>query len=477
MFLCIQNDIVLIRKLLLLIFCFPFLSCETSSTNGSDETWIGGQIINPKSDYVVFLKDNKVLDTLKLDSKNFFHYKSDSIKPGLYSFRHHEYQIFYLEPGDSLMLRVNTVDFDESLTYTGKGAARNNLLMDLFLMNESENTLMPALYRLSPADFQDKIDSLRDERMDLFNDYVENQGLCSDFKKVAMANINYDYFSKKELYTSANAMNMNLKPEDFPTEFYSYRDEIDFGNEELRAYYPYYRFLNRYFDNLAHNQNQNTGKYLNRNSFDHNYHKMKIIDSLVECDILKNNLLYTCARRYLVNAKDIDNEKQMVAMFKGTNTNEKHHMEIEKLADRTMQLTPGNTLPNIMLVSYDNVMKDVHTIINRPTVLYFWSAESVKHFKNLHSRAAELKSKYPEYDFKGINTDTHFKKWKEVVYKAGYNPLHEYQLENIKDAEQKLLINSINKAIIVDENGIILDGHTNLFSPTIEENLLGYLNL
>jgi hypothetical protein len=122
-------------------------------------------------------------------------------------------------------------------------------------------------------------------------------------------------------------------------------------------------------------------------------------------------------------------------------------------------------------------MKDVHTIINRPTVLYFWSAESVKHFKNLHSRAAELKSKYPEYDFKGINTDTHFKKWKEVVYKSGYNPMHEYQLENIKDAEQKLLINSINKAIIVDENGIILDGHTNLFSPTIEENLLGYLNL
>ena len=130
-----------------------------------------------------------------------------------------------------------------------------------------------------------------------------------------------------------------------------------------------------------------------------------------------------------------------------------------------------------MLVNYDNVMKDVHSIINKPTVLYFWSAESVKHFRNLHSRAAELKSKYPEYDFKGINTDTHFKKWKEVVYKSGYNTHHEYQLDNVKDAEQKLLINSMNKAIIVDKDGIILDGHSNLFSPTIEENLLGYLNL
>ena len=142
-----------------------------------------------------------------------------------------------------------------------------------------------------------------------------------------------------------------------------------------------------------------------------------------------------------------------------------------------MQLTPGKTLPNVMLVSHDNVMKDIHTIINRPTVLYFWSAESVKHFKNLHSRAAELKSKYPEYDFIGINTDTHFKKWKEVVTKSGYNTAHEYQLENIKDAEQKLLINSMNKAIIVDRKGTIRDGHTNLFSPTIEDNLLGFLNI
>jgi len=467
----------LIRKLLLFTLCLPLLSCETGSERRSDSTWIGGEIVNPKGDYVLLLKDNKVLDTIELDSKNFFRYKSDSIKPGLYSFRHNEYQIFYLEPGDSLMLRVNTVDFDESLTYSGIGAARNNLLMDLFLMNESENTLMPTLYRLSPAMFEEKIDSLRDIRMNLYNDYTKNQDLCSDFKKIALANIDYDYYSKKELYTSANAMNPNLSQEDFPSHFYDYRKEIDFGSAELRSYYPYYRFLNRYFDNLAHNKNKHTEDFLNRNSYYHNFHKMKIIDSIVECDILKNNLLYTCARRYLINAKDVENEKQMVAMFKGMNTNEKHHSEIEQLADRTMQLTPGNVLPNVMLVSYDNVMKDVHSIINRPTVLYFWSAESVKHFKNLHSRAAELKSKYPEYDFIGVNTDTHFKKWREVVTKAGYSTVHEYQLENIKDAEKKLLINSTNKAIIVDKNGEIRDGHTNLFSPTIEENLLGFLNI
>jgi hypothetical protein len=426
---------------------------------------------------VVFLKDNQVIDTVKLDSENFFKFSTGCIAPGLYSFTHNEYQIFYLEPGDSLMLRVNTADFDESLSYSGKGSAENNLLIELFLMNESENTLMPSLYRLSPAEFEKKIDSLRDVRMALYNEYDKNQKLRKGFKPIAMANIDYDYYSKKELYTSANAANPLLKPEDFPKDFYAYRANIDFGNAALRSYYPYYRFLNRYFDNLANRKYAAPGSYMNRNSYEHNYYKIKIIDSLVKCDTLKNNLLKTSTRRYLINGKDAENEKRIVELFKQANTSPAHHAEISKLAASTMLLTPGHKIPNVLVVNYENVMKDLHSIVKRPTVLYFWSSESVKHFKNLHSRSAELKAKYPEYDFIGINTDTHFKKWKDVVRKSGYQELQEYQLENVKDAEIKLLINSMNKAIIIDKNSMILDGHTNLFSPNIEENLLGYLNM
>ena len=43
--------------------------------------------------------------------------------------------------------------------------------------------------------------------------------------------------------------------------------------------------------------------------------------------------------------------------------------------------------------------------------------------------------------------------------------------------QRKLLINSVNKAIILDRKGYILDANTNLFSPIFEESLLGYLNI
>lgn len=468
---------VLIRKLLLAFLVLPFFSCDSGKDKQDELTWIGGQIVNPKSDFVVILKDNEVIDTARLDSNNFFKFSSGCMPPGLYSFTHNEYQIFYIEPGDSLMLRVNTTDFDESLTYSGKGSPENNLLIDLFLINEQENTLMPSLYRLPPAEFEKKLDSLKQIRMALYEEYDELHNLRKGFKPIAMANINYDLYSKKELYTSANSSNPNLKPEEYPKNFYAYRDKIEFGNKNLRTFYPYYRFLNRYFDNLAHNRTSGNDTYINRHGFEHNYHKIKVIDSLVKCDTLKNNLLRTSTRRYLINAKNAEEEKRIVETFKASNTNPAHHAEISRLAESTMLLTPGNKIPNVVLVNYENVTSDLHTVVKKPTVLYFWSAQSVKHFKNLHTRAAELKDKYPEYDFIGINTDSHFKKWQEVLRKAGYTKLKEYQLENLRDAEMKLLINSMNKAIILDSKGIILDGHTNLFSPSIEDNLLGYLNM
>ncbi|MFT5239001.1 MAG: hypothetical protein ACI9M9_002619, partial [Flavobacteriaceae bacterium] len=107
------------KKLLLLIFSISIISCNSSEERAVDYSWIGGEIVNPHSDYVLLFKNNYLLDTIKLNSKNFFSYKTENKKGNLYSFRNGEFQIFYLEPGDSLMLRVNTIDFDESLSYSG----------------------------------------------------------------------------------------------------------------------------------------------------------------------------------------------------------------------------------------------------------------------------------------------------------------------------------------------------------------------
>ena len=462
----------MIKKLLLLLFCISIISCNNSNECAIDYSWVGGEIVNPHSEYVLLFKNNNLLDTIQLDDKNFFSYKTENNKGNLYSFRNGEFQIFYLEPGDSLMLRVNTIDFDESLSYSGKGGKKNTFLMELFLKNEMDRKLVTNWYALAPQEYEFKLDSLKEIQTNLYNEFVAKEQPTQEFMEISKASIEYAYKANKELYTTINFM--KLKSEEAPYEgFYDYRNEIDLGSEALQSYYPYYYFLDWYLDNLSFEAYFKEEK-LNRKSFTHKYHKLKIIDSLISHDSLRNNMLYSLTRRSLVNGSNPEEDIQMLSLFLEHNSNPKQHAEIIELAKATIQLTQGKKIPNVLLVTPENTVKDLHSVLRKPTVLFFWSSLSVKQYRNMHSKAAELSKEHPEYDFIGINTDTHFKKWRSIVLQAGYDRTSEFQFEDIEDAKKKLVINSSNKAIIINKNGSILQNNSSLFSTNINSILLGY---
>ncbi len=467
----------MIKKLLLLITVLLLVSsCNNKKKDGNLLTYVGGEIVNPKGDYVVFYKGEQFLDSVKLDENNHFLFKAKDIKPGIYSFSHKEYQVFYLEPADSLMLRVNTLDFDESLSYTGIGAERNNFLMDMFLHNEAEIELMPKLYKLPPLEFEKALDSLKLYRTEIYKDFVAKKEPEDLFKEVAEASIDYDYYSKKEIYITANERKKGFETYfEIPESFFSYRKNIDFGSEKLRSYFPYYRFLFRYFDNVALLENGESD-YYKRNSSEHNLHKIELINTTITNDSLKNSLVKSITGRYLLNCNEKESQEKILTLFLKVNNNKKHQEEIIEVAKSSMKLTPGNKISNLVLISTENTIKDLHTIINKPTVFYLWSSKSVSHYKNIHYKVTELNSKYPEYDFIGINIDSNYNDWLQIINKYGYSKGKEYQFENIKKAEKELVIYTVNKAIIVDKKGNIINGSTNLFNTNIEEILLGYLN-
>ncbi len=457
------------KLLLFLLLPLAFFSCKKKNEPSSGITWIGGQIVNPKLDYVIFSQGNSVLDTVRLDSNNFFLYRTDKIRKGLYTLRHNETQVFFIEPGDSLLIHLNTLEFDESLSYSGRGGAQNNLLMELFLRNERENKLLPKWYTLSPVVFTEKIDSIRSEKKAEYNRFLSRYEVSDEFKEVALASINYDYFSKKELYAMANRRRI----EELGPTYYDYRSDIDFNKEKLRFYYPYYRFLIRYFDNLM------VSKYpfgTARTSFDFNMDKLRAIDSVSTNDSIRNSLSRYTALRYYFNAKAEEEQKRFYGLFEKINNNPKHLEEVKQLAESTMKMSRGNKIPDVNLLTMENTTVSLPKVINRPTVLYFWSRKATNQAKVIHNRAAELSSKYPEYDFLGINTDSHFRKWRTTVKNMGYDPAREFQLENIIEGEKVLVLSSVNKAIIVDRDARILDGNSNMFNSNFEELLLGYLN-
>ncbi len=459
------------NKLYFIPLLITFLACDNGTQNKQDGIWLGGQIVNPKENYVRLYKGEKFIDSIPLDENNFFIYKNDTLPEGLYTFTHNEFQIFYLKPGDSLMLRVNTMEFDESLTYTGIGAERNNFLMEMFLINEEENKLIPKYYPLPPKEFSRKLDSLKKIRKIIYTLYKQNNPFDSNFDRIAQASINYDYYSKKELYTSVN----RSRKIDYPNGFYSYRDSIDLKSEELQWYFSYYRLLNRYFDNLVLKDNKNTRFGTMRNSYRQISNKIRIIDSLIQNEDLRNNMIYSNTKRFFESCNSSKNREKLLTLFLQTNTNPSYKKEISELSSTFEKLVPGNMIPNVFLTTTDQTYIDLYSTLKKPTVLYFWSAIAHNHNKEIHRKALLLSKKYPQYDFVGINIDKDFPTWKNLITNQHLNPLTEYQFKDNKEATKKLIISSLNKTYVLSKKGIILENNANLFSPTFEKKLTKHL--
>ena len=143
------------------------MGCKKDSDEATiNFAYLGGEIINPNTNYIVLSKNEAIIDTVKLDGRNRFLYKIDDLNEGLYTFRHGgDFQLILLEPEDSLLFRLNTLDFDESLVYSGNGDKKNNYFINEYLENEQEEKYIVQLCQLDGFTFQKRGDSLRTSKL------------------------------------------------------------------------------------------------------------------------------------------------------------------------------------------------------------------------------------------------------------------------------------------------------------------------
>lgn len=449
------------------------MSCNWDSKPQS--TYLGGQIINPKGKHVVISNNHRKNDTITLDDNGRFSFECESLVEDIYTFSHGEIQYMIIEPGDSILFRVNAMVFDESLAFSGKGSEKNNYLINLFLENENDNELLHSQYKLTTEQFLERIDSDREIDNTSLKGFIENENPGKLFNRIAQSTLDYNYYYKKEMFAAHKLGANDESIEDIPSSFFEHRKNINPNDALLSNYYAYYRLLNIYFDNLAYEQYKDTIPY-NRKSFLHNKEKLKLIDFSIKHKDLHNNLLRTNVRSFLINANDSAEEGQMLSLFESIDSNKKHLAEMKQFLKKTAKTNAGKRTPNLMLVNTNNETLKLSDVAKNKSVLFFWTTGAVSHFKEIHTHVLELKSKYPEYTFIGINTDTNFKSWKKTVQNFGYNSATEFQFENNDKAREELYINSANKTMIIDKDLTILEGNTNLFNQEFESLLLGHLN-
>ena len=173
---------------------------------------------------MLLYKDEVLIDSIQLDDKNRFLHKFKDFTPGLYHFNHEEYQYVYIEPKDSILFRLNTIDFDESLTFSGKGAHKNNFIINTFLANENHSAKSDRLYKFSPKKFSTLISRELSQRINMLEQYKERYEFSDGFMHVANAHIAYHFYTAKErypIYNKQQADSIDVKS------FYDFRKNID----------------------------------------------------------------------------------------------------------------------------------------------------------------------------------------------------------------------------------------------------------
>ncbi|MCK0159778.1 TlpA family protein disulfide reductase [Allomuricauda sp. F6463D] len=460
----------MVRFLLGLTFASTLLSCSDSSVNNSS-VFFGGEIVNPTSEYVVLYHNDSYVDSVKLDDKNRFSFLLENIDEGLYHFDHApELQYIYFSKGDSILARLNTVEFDESLVYSGRGSDINNFLIEIFLENENEEALITSFYTLEPETFSKKIDSLHTLKAKQLEELAIGNQLSTRALAMAEASIDYNTYITKEKYPFYHKKKTGEEIiHELGDDFYGYRKNIDLNNKDLTYFRPYFDFMKWHFGNLSFMNcidKCSTDKKPVSDRLHFNKHKLALVDSLVEQAELRDILFRNVAMDYLLREHNPSEEASaFIDSFKSLSSNSEHQREIDLLYTGIVNLQPNTTLPNIKLKDFEDnevTLKDLAKN-NKNTVFYFWTAEQKRHFQNVKEHISSLEIKYPHYNFVGINLRTNFTQWKQLMDEHKLDADNQFYGENFKELQMAMIIDGLNKCVIAKDS-IVVDGFANLYT-------------
>lgn len=456
--------------------CFTTILASLISCNSNKEgeyvAYFGGEIINPNNPYVLFCKDNEVIDSIKLDDNNRFFIKFDSLAPGLYSFKHEpEYQYVFFDKNDSIMVRVNSRDFDNSVAFCGRGDLKNNFLMDLYLKQEKDRNSTFDAFDYDLNKFSETVDSSY-EKMQVFYSNKKNEIKWSDeFDVIAKAAVDFNYYSKKELYPMIHKIRTgNDAYESIPKDFYNFRKNLDFNTETLSSYSPFVMYLSHMLNNMGtinyHNHFTEADLALKTN-----INKLNIADTLIKNEKLKNVILNNIAFTYLLEDQNMVYNQEFLKTYYKYSTDKSQKNEINKIGNAIQSLKVGNDLPEVELLDAKGKKVSSKSLATKNTVIFFWTSRAKSHFEAVHKKIINFNKQYPNYQFIAINLNDSEEQWKKILssYKfVGTTELHASDFENIK---YKWAINKIHRTIILDKNGKIKNAFANIFDSQFEDNL------
>ena len=429
-------------------------SCTT--TEKDSLTYFGGKIINPKSDFVSLFKQDKLVDSLSLDKDGKFIGKYKDFEEGFYLFRHgNEFQHVYIQEQDSILIRLNTWDFDETLVFSGQGADKNNILIDWFLEDEKEDKKFYAYYRLSPDLFKIKMDSLLNLRAQKIESFkARNENLPQRYLNVLNIIVNYPIYTRLEEYPRLNKYYNKAK--EYPKtdkSFYDFRENINLNLDSLKHLGQYSNYISYRLYNIV-----NSKGYTGSSNDGYTEALLNTIDENITNEKLKNTFLYEMLVRDFLSKSSCSLEKESFYRYFKLSSDIDDKKQVQRIINDVKNLHGGKYLADFEITDYLKTKRSIKKIVkNKNNIICFWNPKYVSN-THLVKRVNYLIKKFPKVNFvlvkiSNINSD----------YVHGIDIKNQYYIEPSSEANS-FLTSKLPRTLLINKKGVIVNGYANINS-------------
>lgn len=247
------------NKIVLAALAVTFLACktETKEERPIDYAVFSGTITNADDD-MLKITGNGLEEEINLNEDGTFRDTLTIDESGYYTFRlGRERSSMYLTQGSDIALTMDASKFDESIKYTGEGAAENNYLASKAIMVESAMNNMEEMFSLEPEAFEAKLVALKGDLQKKLN---EGTNLNEDFKKQQEIDAKYIHLVNLEKYPRYNAYFTKKETPVAPENFKSQLEAVNYDDNTAAEASGYYRELivNNFMDKLYNEADEET---------------------------------------------------------------------------------------------------------------------------------------------------------------------------------------------------------------------------
>jgi hypothetical protein len=286
-------------------------------------------------------------------------------------------------------------------------------------------------------------------------------------QKVTQAAYIYPYANIKERYALLRGSQWSIKEDSL---FFTYRQFLNFGDNDLAFFDPYINFIINYINQKTLKPDELYFKAKQTNKF--NIRRLEVLDQKITGKLLRNNIARAIAFEEILNFGNHEEHELFLQYYATINTSPSYLAEVIALHKDISKMDSGKSLPKIQLQNSSRVTINSASIPDgRPSVIYFWSQTQMNHYRNTLERVEFFQKQYSDIRFIGICIQPFNALVDQIQKMMEIDIEDQFALINFEDSSKAWVLTLLNKSIIINGKGIIIEGFGN-FSDTDFENIL-----